>query len=62
MLTVAPWPFISKEFTVHYESRLINKVNFKSSAEFRKFFREAKVKENSLKLVKAKVPGKVAKV
>ena len=56
MLTVSPWPFQSKSFTVQYESRLINKVNFNSSEVFRQDFREAKVIENSWKLMKASVP------
>ncbi|MEO5996508.1 MAG: DUF3891 family protein [Chitinophagaceae bacterium] len=62
ILTVYPWPFQSKSFTVHHESRLINKIKFKTSAEFRKYFTGAKVKENSWKLVKAPVPGKTKKV
>ncbi len=62
VLTVLPWPFQSKSFTVHHESRLINKVTFSSSAIFRKYFKEANVKENSWKLMKAKMPGNIKKV
>lgn len=62
ILTVSPWPFQSKSFTVHHESRLINKVKFSSSAEFRKYFIEAKVKENSWKLMKARVRHIIKKV
>jgi len=61
-LTVDPWPFEPKSFTVHHESRLINKIKFSSSAEFRKYFQEAKVKENSWKLIKTRVPGNKKKV
>jgi hypothetical protein len=61
-LTVSPWPFQSRSFRVHHESRLINKVKFSSSAEFRKHFKEAKVKENSWKLMKARVPKIIKKV
>ncbi len=62
MLTVIPWPFQSRSFTVHHESRLITKMKFSSSADFRKHFEEAKVTEKSWKLVKAGVPGKIKKV
>lgn len=62
MLTVFPWPFQTKAFTVHHESRLIKKVQFKSATEFRKYFNESKVQENSWKLIKSKPPGEPNKV
>ncbi|MEO6917295.1 MAG: DUF3891 family protein [Chitinophagaceae bacterium] len=61
-LTVVPWPFQSTSFDVNYESRVIDQMKFNSSAEFRKCFREAKVKENTWQLMKAKAPGEKKKV
>lgn len=61
-LTVVPWPFEATAFKVIYESRLIKKMKFKSSAEFRKDFKESKVMEDSWQLVKAKPPGVKKKV
>jgi hypothetical protein len=62
ILTVSPWPFQSKSFTVHHESRLIKQMKFNSSEEFRKYFNEAKVEEVSWKLVKALIPKNLKKV
>jgi hypothetical protein len=60
-LTVVPWPFQSKSFTVHFESRLLKKVKFSSSAAFRNDFKEATVKEISWTLLKARAPGEIKK-
>jgi len=51
-LTVDPWPFEKRQFTVFYENRLINKLAFKDCFEFKQCFEEAQVNETSWKLVK----------
>ncbi len=45
VLTVKPWPFDTNVFTVSFESRDINALQFESSTAFRKAFIEAPVKE-----------------
>ena len=63
VLTVEPWPFDADTFTVSFESREIQQLQFKDSAEFRDLFINAAVKENAWKIVKSageiKKPAKV---
>jgi hypothetical protein len=63
VLTVEPWPFEPHTFSVNYESRDIKQLKFESSAEFRKAFLEASVKENVWEITKktgrVKKPAKV---
>ncbi|RYY22186.1 MAG: DUF3891 family protein [Chitinophagaceae bacterium] len=59
-LTVSPWPFEVTRFTIAYDIRMINAVSFKSSAEFRKAFIEAEVKEKSWVFAKNNAINKAA--
>jgi len=58
-LTVEPWPFETNTFTINYESREINKLRFETSAEFRKAFIDAPVKDNNWEITKR--PGRIKK-
>ncbi len=61
VLTVDPWPFEPDKFTLTCESREIEQLHFSSSAEFRKAFIEATVKEQVWHIAKrtVKKPAKV---
>ena len=61
-LTVTPWPFETEKFVVSFEWRLINQLQFGSSAEFRKQFLKAEVKETRWELVHKAAPKKKNKV
>lgn len=60
-LSVLPWPFESDSFTVNHEVRLIPKIQFSTSEEFRAAFLNAEINERTWKLVKQKTkkPRKV---
>jgi hypothetical protein len=58
-LTVEPWPFDTNSFSVNFESREISQLKFDSSAEFRKAFINATIKENTWRITKR--PGKIKK-
>jgi hypothetical protein len=45
VLTVKPWPFEEKEFTLTLETRLIPQLVFRSAQEFRSEFKKGVVKE-----------------
>jgi len=51
-LIVEGWPFEVPEFQISYESRLVEQLEFKSEAEFRKALRESPVVVNELTLRK----------
>jgi len=51
-LTVTPWPFETEKFVVHFEWRLMNQLQFTSSAEFRKEFLKAEVRETTWEVVR----------
>ncbi len=51
-LSVSPWPFETNQFTITYDTRLINAVSFKDSAQFRRAFEEAEVIEKSFVFAK----------
>ena len=51
-LTVEPWPFEDKKFNISFEYRIIKQLQFASSADFRKAFLKAPVKEQVWKLSK----------
>ncbi len=51
-LSVTPWPFEPKKFTVNFDYRTIQQMQFKSSAAFRAAFLEARVKEKNWTFVK----------
>ena len=61
-LTVTPWPFEGEKFDVHFEWRMINQLQFASSAEFRKEFLKAEVKETTWQVVHKNEPRKKNKV
>jgi hypothetical protein len=61
-LTVCPWPFESKKFEIRYESRLIEQMRFDDSADFRKCFYEAGVRETNWIVAAAPAPRKMKKV
>ena len=61
-LTIEPWPFEAKTFTVNFDWRLLPQIQFASSAEFRKAFLEAPVSETKWTLSKQKAAVKKKKV
>ncbi len=46
-ITITPWPFEVRRFKINFEWRLIKKLQFKSSAEFRDEFLKADVRETT---------------
>ena len=58
-ITLEPWPFEVASFTVQYESRTINRLQFKTSEEFRQAFLEAPVRDTVWQVVKRKTPVKL---
>lgn len=61
-LSINPWPFETKKFVVRFETRLIKQLQFASSAEFRKEFLKAEVKETTWEITNKKAPVKKNKV
>ena len=61
-LTVEPWPFEAKTFTVSFEWRLIKQLQFSSSAQFREAFQQAAINETKWTLRPQKVAAKKKKV
>jgi len=61
-LTVTPWPFETEKFVVHFEWRLMYQLQFTSSAEFRKEFLKAEVRETTWEVVHKTAPKKKNKV
>ncbi len=61
-LTVEPWPFEAKTFTVSFEWRLIKQLQFSSSAQFREAFGQAEVNETTWTVQAQKVAPKRKKV
>lgn len=55
-LAISPWPFEVPSLKVNFETRIIEQLQFKSSAEFRKAFYKAPVKEITWELVETKLP------
>ena len=61
-ITIDPWPFEAKNFTVSFEYRIIKQLQFSSPNNFREVFMKAPVEEqlwNVSKQVKKKKPKKV---
>ncbi|MEJ7739657.1 MAG: DUF3891 family protein [Chitinophagaceae bacterium] len=62
-LTVDPWPFDINTFTVYFESRLIQQLQFEDAAAFREAFVKAAVMETTWEIVKKssniKKPAKI---
>ncbi len=44
-ISIHPWPFEAKNFDISFEYRIINKIQFASSGDFRKAFLRAPVEE-----------------
>lgn len=61
-LTIEPWPFEEKSFEVRFEWRLIEQLQFDSSAAFREAFLAAAVQEKAWTFTKQKVAVKKRKV
>jgi len=61
-LTVQPWPFETMKFQLSYEYRIIKQLDFSSSADFRKAFLKAPVKEQIWNLSKQILHEKKNKV
>jgi len=61
-LTVTPWPFETERFVVHFEWRLMDQLQFTSSAEFRKEFLKAEVTETTWEVVRKAATKKKNKV
>ena len=61
-ITVEPWPFEVKNFTASFEYRIIKQLQFTSSADFRKAFLKAPVKEQQWYVSKQTPHKKTRKV
>lgn len=61
-ITVEPWPFEIKNFTVSFEYRVVKQLQFASSAEFRKAFLKAPVKEKSWHVSQKATRKKISKI
>ena len=61
-ITIKPWPFEINKFKINFEWRLIKKLQFSSSDEFRKEFLKAEVKETCWEVVNETIPKKKTKV
>ena len=61
-ITINPWPFETNEFKINFEWRMIEKLQFESSDEFRTEFLKADVKETCWEVVNETIPKKKAKV
>ncbi|HEY5464044.1 MAG TPA: DUF3891 family protein [Hanamia sp.] len=61
-LTVTPWPFETAKFVVRFEWRLMDQLQFTSSAEFRKEFLKAEVTETTWEVVRKAATKKKNKV
>lgn len=61
-ITIIPWPFESDKFQVTFEWRLIEKLQFSTSSEFREEFLKAKVEETIWEVANATIKKKKNKV
>lgn len=61
-LTMEPWPFEARHFGVHFEWRLVEQLQFSSSAAFRAAFLAAPVRETAWTVARQKVAAKRQKV
>ena len=61
-ITISPWPFEENRFKINFEWRLIRKLQFASSDEFRQEFLKAKVEETCWEVKKESIPKKKTKV
>ena len=61
-ISITPWPFESNQFKVSFEWRLIKKLQFESSAEFREEFLNAEVEETGWEVINEVVKKKPSKV
>lgn len=61
-ISLTPWPFEMRKFTVRFEWRLVRKIQFNSSAEFRKEFLKAPVKETEWNVEKQQITKKKKKI
>ena len=52
ILTVNPWPFETENFEIHYESRTISQLKFKSETEFRNILTNTPPDLHSYRLIK----------
>ncbi len=61
-ITISPWPFEINKFKINFEWRLIKKLQFKSSDEFRDNFLKAEVKETFWEVCNEEIPQNKTKV
>lgn len=61
-ITISPWPFETNKFKINFEWRLIKKLQFASSDEFREEFLKAKIKETCWEVINKSTPEKKRKV
>lgn len=61
-ITIEPWPFETKNFLISFEYRISKKLQFESSADFRKIYLQTKVEEQVWKVNRKKLSRKVKKV
>lgn len=61
-ITVIPWPFETRKFKINFEWRLIEKLHFSSSAEFRKEFLKAPIRETTWTVRQQNTKKKVDKI
>ena len=57
-LTIHPWPFEEKSFTLYFEYRLVRQLQFQNSAGFREAFLKAPVTETVWEMTKTEAPKK----
>lgn len=48
---IEPWPFASKNFKLHYESRIVDQLKFKNDAELETALKKSLIKVNSILIV-----------
>jgi len=61
-ISIDPWPFEAKQFIINFEWRLIQQIQFDTSAAFQTAFLEAPVEETVWTARQQKTPAKKKKV
>ncbi len=61
-INIKPWPFEVKEFEVNFEWRMIKKLQFKSSSQFREEFLKAEIKQTTWEVSNEEIRKKKTKV
>ncbi len=61
-ITIKPWPFETEKFVVNFEWRLVEQLQFGTSAEFRKAFLKATINVTTWEVVRETIKKKKNKV